>query len=254
MKLLSLYNNFIQKRPQLGTSVSTSLCYCAGDYLAQKIEIKQGKRKEIDYHRLGVFTLFGLCMAGPIYYQWFNKLNKVPALIEKVVKYNETRYLSLKFKHQLRDALKNDKVDNLSFKLFKQQFQENFNTIEKPLIRSKTVLVTKIYLDQFVFSILYPIFFMVSTGVLLKTTKKEDVNKMISDKQINTELIKNSFKESIENVKKKFINIYITDCAVWPLVQMANFAFIPPHMQPIFVNGVNIFWNAFLCYSSQDGH
>ena len=77
---------------------------------------------------------------------------------------------------------------------------------------------------------------------------------MIDDKKIHTDLIKNSFSDSVENVKKKFLNIYITDCAVWPLVQMANFAFIPPHLQPIFVNGVNIFWNAFLCYSSQDGH
>ena len=38
---------------------------------------------------------------------------------------------------------------------------------------------------------------------------------------------------------------------MWPLVQMTNFAFVPAHLQPIFVNFMNIGWNTFLSYVSQ---
>jgi hypothetical protein len=121
------------------------------------------------------------------------------------------------------------------------------------MIRSKTILVSKIYADQFIFSVFYPIFFMISTGVLLENSKKEDLEYIKTNKKLNTEKIKNSFNKSVENVKNKFAKIYVADCAVWPLIQMANFAFIPSNLQPIFVNTINIFWNAFICYVSQDG-
>ena len=65
--------------------------------------------------------------------------------------------------------------------------------------------------------------------------------------------LKSSFDHGCQTVKNKFFEIYKTDCAVWPLVQMANFALVPEHLQPVFLNCVNIFWNAFLCYVSQDG-
>jgi hypothetical protein len=57
---------------------------------------------------------------------------------------------------------------------------------------------------------------------------------------ISTTSFSNSISKAWSNVKNKFIQIYVADCAVWPLVQMANFAFIPSHLQPIFVNIVNI--------------
>ena len=136
---------------------------------------------------------------------------------------------------------------------FRVQYKNTFDLIEKPMIRSKTILVSKIYADQFIFSVFYPIFFMLSTGILLENTKKEDFEYIKTNKKLNTEKIKNSFNKSVENVKNKFAKIYVADCAVWPLIQMANFAFIPSQLQPIFVNTVNIFWNAFICYVSQDG-
>jgi len=141
----------------------------------------------------------------------------------------------------------------MSMKNFRVQFKDNFDQIDKPIIRSKTILVSKIYADQFIFSVLYPIFFMITTGVMLENSKKEDLEYLKEHKMINTEKIKKSFDKAVTNVKDKFAKIYVTDCAVWPLIQMANFAFIPGHLQPIFVNTVNIFWNAFICYVSQDG-
>jgi hypothetical protein len=252
-RLFSAYNRLLHKYPLPVTSLTTGACYGAGDYLAQKIEIKQGKRTEIDTHRLSVFTLFGVVLGGPIYYTWFSKIDKMPILVESIVKWNQQRYLTNEFRKQLSQHITKNNVDKLSMQNFRVQYKNTFDLIEKPMIRSKTILVSKIYADQFIFSVFYPIFFMLSTGVLLENSKKEDLEYIKTNKKLNTEKIKNSFNKSVENVKNKFAKIYVADCAVWPLIQMANFAFIPSQLQPIFVNTVNIFWNAFICYVSQDG-
>jgi hypothetical protein len=251
--LFRAYNSILHKYPLPITSLTTGACYGAGDYLAQKVEMKQGKRTEIDKHRLAMFTLFGTFLGGPIYYAWFNKIDKMPILVERIVKWNQQRYITNEFRKQLHHHVNKNSVDAMSMKDFRVQLKSSFEIIEKPMIRSKTILVSKIYADQFIFSVFYPIFFMISTGVLLENTKKEDLEYIKENKKLNTEKIINSFNKSIDNVKNKFARIYITDCAVWPLIQMANFAFIPSHLQPIFVNTINIFWNSFICYVSQDG-
>ena len=245
--------------PKVVTSVTTGICYGSGDLLAQKIEKNQGKRTEYDWHRTLTFTLFGTLLAGPIYYAWFNKLAKTPMLLEKIAKKNETRTLKYKFNEKFNEALYGNKLDTLSFKQFREQFKENFDNFEKPIIRSKTILTTKILLDQFVFSTIYPIFFLMTTGICLKTTKplydsffeSNDEKKVLLRKQCNTKLLKQSFNEGITDIKNKFLGIYVMDCAMWPMAQMINFSFVPQHLQAVYVNVLNIGWNAFLCYSSQ---
>jgi hypothetical protein len=255
--VLSRYNQFMQTKPLMGVALSTGVCYGLGDYLAQRIEIMQDRKDSTSVRRLLIFTAFGGVIAGPIYYGWFNRLKRVPALIENLVKYNETRFLARKFHEHLDIAIKDNTLDKVSFQTFRRQFQQNFDRIDKPIIRSKTVLVAKVYLDQFVFSVFYPIFFMVSTTMLMdltdpktKFTYKSDEDGLV---KLTLAPVKTSFFHGCQNVRDKFAKIYMTDCAVWPLVQMANFALVPEHLQPVFLNCVNIFWNAFLCYVSQDG-
>ena len=130
-------------------------------------------------------------------------------------------------------------------KTFRNNYRKHFDTIEKPIIKSKTILVAKIYADQFIFSVIYPIFFMMTTGIALDMVKQEE--------DYTIERTMNSIKNAWTNVKNKFVQIYFTDCAIWPLAQMFNFTFVPPHLQPIFVNVMNIGWNTFLSYTSQ-GH
>jgi hypothetical protein len=170
----------------------------------------------------------------------------MPMFLENVVRWNQQRILTANFKKQLHEHIYNKKIENFSMKQFREQFKHHFDTIDKPLIRSKTVLVSKVYADQFIFSVIYPVFFMISTGMLLDLTKRDHTSK---------KTIAESFYDSIENVKAKFLKIYMADLAIWPLVQMANFAFVPAPIQPIFVNIVNIGWNAFLSYVSRgQGH
>jgi len=244
-RLLSVYNNALQSKPLFITSISTGICYGTGDYFAQTIEKNQGKRESYDIKRLAVFTIFGTVAGGPIYYAWFSKIHNMPAFIERVVKWNEKRTLLRHFKSELNNHLNSKNLDGMSMKTFRTNYKIHFDTIEKPVIRSKTILVAKIYADQFIFSVLYPVFFMMTTGIMLDMTKEPE--------KISFDSFICSVKKSWSNVKAKFVQIYVADCAVWPLVQMANFAFVPAHLQPIFVNVMNIGWNTFLSYVSQ-GH
>lgn len=259
MALFRKYNAYMTAYPKIVTSITTGICYGAGDVVAQKIEKNQGKLNEYNWHRTLTFTLFGTLLAGPIYYTWFSKLAKTPLLLEIIAKKNETRILKYKFNEKFNNALYNNKLDTLSFKNFREQFKQNFDNFEKPIIRSKTILTTKILLDQFVFSIIYPIFFLMTTGVMLKTTKplydslfEQNKEKQIElRKQCNLLLLKKSFNEGVTDIKNKFLGIYVMDCAMWPMAQMINFSFVPQHLQAVYVNVLNIGWNAFLCYSSQ---
>ena len=98
-----------------------------------------------------------------------------------------------------------------------------------------------------------------TTGVMLKTTKplydslfEQNKEKQIElRKQCNLLLLKKSFNEGVTDIKNKFLGIYVMDCAMWPMAQMINFSFVPQHLQAVYVNILNIGWNAFLCYSSQ---
>jgi hypothetical protein len=117
----------------------------------------------------------------------------------------------------------------------------------------KTILAGQVYADQFIFSAIYPVIFMMTTGIMIDNTKKEDFEYIKEHKFVNIQKIKDSYNKNWQNVKDKYLTIYATDCAVWPLAQIANFAFIPSIYQPIYVNILNIFWNAFICFVSQ-GH
>jgi hypothetical protein len=244
-RLLGLYNSALQSKPLLVTSLSTGVCYGAGDYMAQTIEKNQGKRDKYDLKRLAVFTIFGTVAGGPVYYAWFSKIHNMPAFIERIVRWNEKRTLASHFKQELHKHLNSNTLGDLSMKTFRTNYKAHFDTIDKPLIRSKTILVAKIYADQFIFSVIYPIFFMMSTGVALDmVNQKEDITVESTLSYVNKAWL---------NVKNKFVQIYVADCAVWPLAQMFNFTFVPAHLQPIFVNIMNIGWNTFLSYTSQ-GH
>jgi hypothetical protein len=246
MNILIKYNTALKAKPLVVTSLTTGFCYGLGDVLAQEIEIRQGKKVSYDKYRIGVMTVFGIFLGGPIYYVWFSKIERVPQLLEKIAAWNERRILVQHFSRELEQRISSNSISDMSMKAFRTNYKDNFDKIDKPLIRSKTILVAKIYADQFLFSPLYIAFFLMSTGIMM------DGQKYDSSKPFLPQL-KEAVDKSWVTVKKKFVEIFVTDCAVWPLAQMANFAFIPSHLQPIFVNIVNIGWNTFLSYASR-GH
>ena len=165
-------------------------------------------------------------------------------------------------KHKLFSEEEYDKMKNVKYfytncramKDFVKSNENEFNRLNNEVVfRSKTILAGQVYADQFIFSLIYPIIFMMSTGLMLDNISPEHWKYIKENKKFNFEMMKSSFDKNWENVKNKYLTIYMTDCAVWPLIQIGNFAFVPAIYQPIFVNFINIFWNAFLCYVSQ-GH
>lgn len=53
--------------------------------------------------------------------------------------------------------------------------------------------------------------------------------------------------------KQSFVPTLQTNWMVWIPVQTVNMALVPPHMRLLFVNGVNIPWNAFLSLQANQG-
>ena len=250
------YTRILEKKPLLVTCISSAVCYTLGDQLAQNIEIKTNKRVNNDYHRTINMTIFGLSVGGPLYYIWFKKVHHINKLFEKIIKWNYERQLSSKLINSFSKHIKNGNIDNMSMKEFREVNKMHFDKImitNEMVFRSKTILAGQVYADQFIFSAIYPVIFMMCTGLMIDNTKREDLDYLIEHKMINIDKIISSFNKNWNNVKDKYITIYMADCAFWPLFQIGNFAFVPPIYQAVLVNGMNIFWNAFICFVSQ-GH
>ncbi|KAI9137117.1 hypothetical protein BKA69DRAFT_1128510 [Paraphysoderma sedebokerense] len=84
----------------------------------------------------------------------------------------------------------------------------------------------KVIADMFIFDPPYLAFFFITTNVMSGYT----------------------FQQSTERMKRDALPTYWVDVAVWTPIQFLNFRFIPVSYQPLVVNGVNVFWNAYLSY------
>lgn len=87
--------------------------------------------------------------------------------IERIVKWNEKRIFAYNYKILLRKHLSTNSINDLSMKTFRIKYKNHFDYFTKPIIRSKTILVAKMYVDQFIFSVINTLFFMMSTGIAL---------------------------------------------------------------------------------------
>jgi hypothetical protein len=60
--------------------------------------------------------------------------------------------------------------------------------------------------------------------------------------------------ESWSHCKEVYWNTYITDCLVWPPLQLINFTFVPVKFQFLYVNVANLAWNTFLSLMANKKH
>ncbi|XP_059612219.1 mpv17-like protein 2 [Phlebotomus argentipes] len=86
--------------------------------------------------------------------------------------------------------------------------------------------VKKILLDQAIFSPFCIVTFFYSAGLLETKTLRE----------CNQEL------------REKFLTVYLADWTIWPVAQFLNFYFLPPQYRVLYINVVTMFYNVFLCY------
>jgi len=251
--LFRAYSHLLEKHRYTITSITSGCCYGLGDQLAQYIEIKTGKRTVIDYHRTSVMTLFGFGVGGPLYTIWFKKIHHINVMYESLAKWNYERQLRGLLINSFAKHIKAGTIDKMSMAEFRRIHETNFSKLmngDKMVFRSKTIMAGQLIADQFIFSAIYPVIFIMTTGILLDNTTMADFKFIKDNKTINIDKIIKSIDDNWKNVKDKYIGIYTADLTVWPMIQVVNFAFVPEIYQPIVVNFCNIFWNAFLCYTS----
>lgn len=51
-----------------------------------------------------------------------------------------------------------------------------------------------------------------------------------------------------EEIKDKFLTVYIADWLIWPPFQFVNFYFLPLRYRVLYINAVTTLYNIFLCY------
>lgn len=57
-----------------------------------------------------------------------------------------------------------------------------------------------------------------------------------------------SLKLCIDEIKEKFVFVYLVDCLFWPPVQAVNFYFLPSRYRVLYVSLALLIWNVFLSY------
>lgn len=270
-RIFKAYNVFIEKKPLLANCATSGFCYGAGDALAQTVEKKMGKRKEYDFQRMLTYGLFGLCFGGPAYYFWFKKIHHMDHMIKNFMIFRENKYVANQIQRVYNMKLKKIRFSNkegntgTTVKEYiekngrflnqeEEQMIKKLVDVNDPIVRLKTTMGSQILADQFIFSSLYPFYFilisglMMTTGNLMKDKKLADKKDSLDKGLYVANVYKNSFNTNLDNSIKKWPVIYSTDLMVWPVLQIINFTFVPPHLNSIYVNFINIFWNSFLCY------
>ncbi len=197
------------KMPLTTGCLTIGVTYSLGEYIAEKI-----KGDEISLKRILTFGVYGVFLGGPMYHYWFKGLDSIPGEIlikSKGFQTNISNFIS-----SFKDKIIVTKGGN-SF--FPDSIRLNF--IVNSSFNKWTTKAIKICCDQIIFSSLYTLFFL--TAIPLMTGEKVKYD--------------------------KFAEIYIMDWKVWPLLQLVNFTFVPVYLQPIYVNMVNIAWNAYLSHT-----
>lgn len=163
------YNGWLDRKPLLTKSITSGFMYLAGDALAQGAEHYNAKKegKEVgkfkfNWHRLGVFFVYGVAIAGPCYHYWFNNLDRLPGMMWRLRQLRQRKDIMKAYTLLRRHGIDvNMKLDALP-------------TI--PKFNSKTEKAMKILADQLVFSSLYTLLFFVAIGM-----SQGAVEKMIAE-------------------------------------------------------------------------
>ncbi|KAL3869287.1 hypothetical protein ACJMK2_041990 [Sinanodonta woodiana] len=55
-------------------------------------------------------------------------------------------------------------------------------------------------------------------------------------------------QEGVQEVKDKFLMVYMVDWCVWPPCQFINFYFLPTQFRVLYVSSITLCWNTFLSW------
>lgn len=93
-------------------------------------------------------------------------------------------------------------------------------------------ILTKIFLDQFLFEPFNLTIYYFSTNLLEGK----------------------SVKESFAALRRDFVHAFCADTLMWPPMQFLNFKYIPVHFQALYVNQLSLVWAGFLSWLNHRSH
>jgi hypothetical protein len=79
-------------------------------------------------------------------------------------------------------------------------------------------------------------------------------NLLMIENECQTKSWEQIWNQSVSHMKEVYWQTYLTDCVVWPPLQLINFTFVPLKYQFLFVNAANLAWNAFLSLMANHKH
>lgn len=149
--LWDAYNGALNRRPITTKSITSGVMYGLGDVFAQVGEsYKYGTPLELNWKRIGVMTLFGTVVSGPMYHYWFAYLDQLPL-----------RMLQMRKNRQKWEILR-------AYRVLKEHnipVGEPILTGIKPF-HKYTVKAAKILADQLIFSSIYTGVFFIGIGTM----------------------------------------------------------------------------------------
>lgn len=233
-RIARLYMRALEERPVLTKMLTSAAMYGIGDVIAQKAA-PDTRQEPIDWKRVAVFGSFGLAVAGPLYHLWFNNLDRLPFLMMQARKFQQTVELRSLQRRATKLGIKLPPVTPPQPKEF----------------RKSTYLISKVLADQFVFSPAYLGIFFYGTGLMSGRSVDECTHHVKYALAVMRPLVRSPRCRIRRQV---YVPTFAADCAIWPIVQAVNFSVVPVALQPLTVNVVNLFWNAFLSFMANKAH
>ena len=277
------YNGYLERYPLLTKSITSGVMYGCGDVIAQVVEQgidykKSYKDYFISYKRTGIFFLFGIFIAGPSYHYWFNYLNELPAALWSLKQSNQRwrilRAYAILKSHGIDVKLDMEKipkaakigkwtskfvkiaVDQLVFSsLYTLIFFVSIGGMSGALEKMEAdykynKLIREQNEDTDVLDSSTETYTTTDTGTGDNSTTPSSTtgDDTVIDSLQTTTLItwEDVYNKTWSHTQDVYIETYLTDCIVWPPIQLINFTFIPLRFQFLYVNFANLGWNTFL--------
>jgi hypothetical protein len=115
--------------------------------------------------------------------------------------------------------------------------------------RALPAVVKKIALDQAFYAPLMTLTILGYTTVMkeIKNNSNDNNSNSNSNNSISAGKLLDQYKKEVSS---KGLDIWMTDCMVWPPLSLFMFLYVPKNLMVTYINCITVCWNAFLSYTS----
>lgn len=117
---------------------------------------------------------------------------------------------------------------------------------------SPRVLVTKTVLDQVVYAPFSISAFFAYTSLILHGNEYSDHKDPQPPTTATAESSTTWMTRFRAKIDDKFLATFEADCAVWPMMNLVQFRFVPLHLRPTVNGAAALLWQGFLSHQAED--